>query len=190
MTSYKTSDEYELIIMAQSGDDGAMDFLLKKYKELVKYLSSNLYLCDGDRDDLIQEGMIGLFRAVMSYDAEAEASFRTYATRCINRQMYSAIRRSKRRKNEPLNTYISIDDDSREQSFEKVFKNPEEIMIRREEYEYSERKLLEKLSAFEKKVLMLLLEEHDYKEIAVILGKHPKSIDNAIQRIRAKKKSC
>lgn len=190
-------DENQIITLAQQGTDEAMAYILEQYKGLVRILSRPLFLIDGDKDDLIQEGMIGLFKAVNGYDETTGASFETFATHCINRQMYSAIKKSNRQKNIPLNSYISIYAETGsegneshaflvDQSLEAARQNPEEIIIDQENARSMQRRLYSRLSELERKVLHLYLQGIPYQEIAVKMGKTPKAIDNALQRIKHK----
>ena len=195
---FEKMEENQIINLAQQGMDEAMAYMLEHYKGLVRILSRPLFLIDGDKDDLIQEGMIGLFKAVNGYDETTGASFETFATHCINRQMYSAIKKSNRQKNIPLNSYISIysqigPDGSEsdhtfllDQSLEAVRQNPEEIIIDQENARNIQRRLYSRLSEFERKVLGLYLQGIPYQEIAVRMEKTPKAIDNALQRIKHK----
>lgn len=194
---FENMEENQIITLAQQGTDEAMAYMLEHYKGLVRILSRPLFLIDGDKDDLIQEGMIGLFKAVNSYDETTGASFETFSTHCINRQMYSAIKKSNRQKNIPLNSYISIysetDSEGREshaflvdQSLEAVRQNPEEIIIDQENTRSMQRRLYSRLSELERKVLHLYLQGISYQEIAARMEKTPKAIDNALQRIKHK----
>lgn len=196
--NFDQMEENQIITLAQQGADEAMANMLERYKGLVRVLSRPLFLIDGDKDDLIQEGMIGLFKAVNGYDNTTGASFETFATQCINRQMYSAIKKSNRQKNIPLNSYISIyshtGPDGQEsdqaflvdQSLEAVRQNPEEIIIDQENANNMQRRLNSRLSDMERKVLDLYLLGIPYQEIAAKMGKTPKAIDNALQRIKHK----
>ncbi|MCH5268764.1 MAG: sigma-70 family RNA polymerase sigma factor [Lachnospiraceae bacterium] len=189
----------DVVFAAQVGDDAAMEYVLAKYKGLVRVLSRSLFLVDGDEDDLIQEGMIGLYKAVVGYEPNRGAAFETFAGQCINRQLYSAVKKSNRKKNIPLNSYISIDsteEDSDGNQVEplmvldrisiKAQQNPEDIVIGREEAGSMERRLLGRLSEMERQVLSLFLQGLTYQEIATRLCKQPKAIDNALQRIKMK----
>lgn len=195
---FEKMEENQIITLAQQGMDEAMAYMLEQYKSLVRILSRPLFLIDGDKDDLIQEGMIGLFKAINGYDGTSGASFETFATHCINRQMYSAIKKSNRQKNIPLNSYISIyskigsegsESDHTfllDQSLEAARQNPEEIIIDQENARNIQRRLYSRLSEFEQKVLALYLQGIPYQEIAVRMEKTPKAIDNALQRIKHK----
>ncbi len=191
--------ELQKIRQAQAGNGEAMAYLLERYKSLVRALTRPLFLMDGDQDDLVQEGMIGLFKAVQSYDASRGSSFETFANLCISRQLYSAVKASNRQKNIPLNSYISIyeaDGAAGEAESERANvlgtamadwqKNPEEIVIGKETAGVLEKLLFSRLSKMETQVLKYFLKGLTYKEIAARLGKSPKTIDNALQRIKAK----
>lgn len=196
---FKQMSMQEVVDKAQSGDEAAMEYVLAEYKGLVRVLSRSLFLMDGDEDDLIQEGMIGLYKAVVSYNPQKGASFDTFASQCINRQLYSAVKKSNRKKNMPLNSYISIDAGASEQHGERgeqipvldrmpeaTLQSPEDIVIDREEAGNIERRLYSRLSGMEQQVLSLFLQGMTYQEIAAELRKTPKAIDNALQRIKMK----
>jgi RNA polymerase sporulation-specific sigma factor len=191
--------EEELIKRAQNQDYQAIEYLMHQYKGVVRKRARTLFMIGGDHDDLMQEGMIGLFKAIRDYDASKDAGFSTFAELCISRQLYSAIKSSNRQKNIPLNTYVSIyspvysqENGEREESFmvdqslESMGTNPEEILIDRENVENLREKIAKCLSKLEKKVFALYMEGLTYQEIARQLGKEPKSIDNALQRIKRK----
>ena len=194
----KCSDE-TLIDIYRKGDEAAIEVLFERYKDIVRKKAKAMYLAGGDSDDLIQEGMIGLYKAVRDYDDTKEAAFNTFASMCINRQLINAVTVSNRKKNMPLNTYVSFDmpaypDEDNETRLVDILKpeseqNPEKLFIDREYSDSFKKKLFDRLSSFEKHVLQLYMEDNDYRQIAMLLGKTPKSIDNAIQRIRAKANS-
>lgn len=196
---YRQMPEEEILQRIQAGDQVAIDYLLEKYKNLVRQKARALFLIGGDRDDLIQEGMIGLYKAIRDYNNEKQCNFYYFADLCISRQMYSAIKSSNRQKNIPLNTYISLytplNNDENETGdnaslvdvmFPNNTKNPEELLIDRESTIHLEQELKEKLSGFEKQVVTMYMNGMKYTEIARIMNKSPKSIDNALQRIRNK----
>ena len=196
---YENISDEELIALIRMDDRSAMDFLLDKYKNLVRKKAKTLYLIGGDREDLIQEGMIGLYKAIRDYQKEKAASFLTFADLCISRQMYSAIKTSNTKKNQPLNNYISIDlsayseDSDATESIAYVANiaharnmNPEEVLIDRENTEWLENRLYERLSEFEREILNLYLKDNNYGQIAKIMNKEPKAIDNGLQRIKKK----
>ena len=190
--------ENDIINLAQKRENAAMEYLLEKYKPLVRQKTRKLFLIDGDKDDLIQEGMIGLFKAVRDYQVGKDAAFRTFADLCISRQLYSAIKKSNRLKNQPLNSYVSIYSDEFSDADELAgdrtvissgsdnIANPEAIMIDRENAIDMQNKMFDKLSKMEREVLKRYLEGMTYQEIAADMDKSPKSIDNALQRIKGK----
>lgn len=195
MDMEQCSDE-ELIVRYRSGEETAMDLIFERYKHLVRKKAKAMFLAGGDNDDLIQEGMIGLYKAVRDYSADRSASFATFASMCINRQMITAVAASNRKKNVPLNTYVSFDTPagSYEDSDIKLVdilqpeteQNPEKLLIDRERTEDLQTRLWAVLSPFERQVLERYLEGMDYLQIAEALQKPVKSIDNALQRIRKK----
>ena len=180
------SDE-ELIARLRDGETIIEDYLMEKYKGLVRQKARAMFLIGGDTDDLIQEGMIGLFKAVRDFQPGREATFATFARMCIDRQIYSAIQNSNRQKHLPLNSYVSLNQEDESSSiWELSVENPEEIIIDQETTRDLQQKISDYLSPMENKVLDLYLKGEGYVEIGRILGKSPKSIDNALQRIRAK----
>lgn len=195
---FEKMSENDIINLAQNKEDSAMEYLLEKYKPLVRQKTRKLFLIDGDKDDLIQEGMIGLFKAVRDYQAGKDAAFRTFADLCISRQLYSAIKKSNRLKNQPLNSYISIYSDEFNDADELVgdrtvissgsdnIANPEAIVIDRESAVDMQNQMFDKLSKMEREVLKRYLDGMTYQEIAADMEKSPKSIDNALQRIKGK----
>ena len=180
------SDE-ELIARLRDGETIIEDYLMEKYKGLVRQKARAMFLIGGDTDDLIQEGIIGLFKAVRDFQPGREATFATFARMCIDRQIYSAIQNSNRQKHLPLNYYVSLNqEDESSPIWELSVENPEEIIIDQETTRDLQQKISDYLSPMENKVLDLYLKGEGYVEIGRILGKSPKSIDNALQRIRAK----
>lgn len=177
----KYSDE-ELIRRLRAGEGQIEDYLLEKYKPFVKSKSRVLFLAGGDREDLIQEGMIGLFKAIRDFEPENGAYFAAFARLCVERQMYTAIEAAARQKNAPLNGYISLSEEAEHLTDRGI----EEAVIEKASYQQSYEYIQQFLSSMEKEVLELYLEGRDYTEIAVILGKKDKSIDNALQRIKTK----
>ena len=195
---YESLTDEELITMFRDGDQEAMEMLLNKYKEMVLRKAKSMYILGGDSDDLIQEGMLGLFKAVRDYDSGRDASFRTFAQLCVTRQLYTAVKASSRKKHLPLNTAISLSRPVREDGEEDedfmdcleadASSNPEVYLIGQEEMERLEEKIEKELSPFEKQVLELHLTGMGYVEIAHVLNRDEKSTDNALQRIRTKLK--
>lgn len=193
--NYEDFSDEELILRLRDGDVRVVDFIMEKYKGLVRNKAKSMYLLGADNEDLIQEGMIGLFKAVQNYDPGRDASFYTFADLCISRQMYTAVQASTRQKHAPLNRYISLssgesrDQDETGMPFElpdSWEKSPEELLIDRENVALLEKTIEKELSGFEKQVLDLYLTGMGYVEIAKVLGRDAKSADNALQRIKAK----
>ncbi len=185
-------NDEQLIEAVHKEDKEALDFLMEKYKNLVRQKARRLFLIGGDRDDLMQEGMIGLYKAIRDYTSGGKASFSTFANLCIDRQMYSAIKASNRQKNLPLNTYISlseddfVENDAKKVIFQNNLFNPEKIVIDKEHTSVLEYEFVRRLSPLEKKVFELFTKGLTYTEIAQELDKAPKAIDNALQRIKTK----
>ena len=193
--SYKDYRDEELVRIAQAGDDAVQDYLLDKYKSLVRAKSRAYFLIGADSEDIIQEGMIGLYKAVRDFNGEKNTSFRSFAELCVNRQMITAIKAATRQKHQPLNSYISLNkpvyEDETEQTYmdllqEGAFLNPETLLIGQENRNFLEDQLVKHLSGFETRVLMVYLQGRSYFEIARTLKKPEKSIDNALQRIKKK----
>ena len=195
---WKDCSDEELIIRLREGEQEVMDYLMDKYKNLVRDKAKSMYILGGDTEDLIQEGMIGLFKAVRDYDFGRDAGFSTFATLCISRQMYTAVQASGRKKHMPLNTYISLagetthtDEQKENVPLENVLQSgqlsdPEKMLIDRENVEYIEQMIQSRLSSFEKQVLDLYLTGMGYVEIAKVLGRDEKSTDNALSRLKSK----
>ena len=187
MVKFDNISDEELIARLRDGETIIEDYLMEKYKGLVRQKARAMFLIGGDTDDLIQEGMIGLFKAVRDFQPGREATFATFARMCIDRQIYSAIQNSNRQKHLPLNYYVSLNqEDESSPIWELSVENPEEIIIDQETTRDLQQKISDYLSPMENKVLDLYLKGEGYVEIGRILGKSPKSIDNALQRIRAK----
>lgn len=192
--NYNDFTDEELIEMLRNGENEVEDFIMRKYMPLVRKCTNPMYLIGGEKEDLIQEGMMGLMKAVRDYDAERETSFFTFAELCITRHLHSKIKASNRKKHLPLNNYISFSDQDAAEGVDLELMiteqtiSPEQMLIEKERKEEFFHKLEEKLSPMEKKVLYLSLEGNNYLQIAEILQKPSKSIDNALQRIRGKGK--
>lgn len=191
---YDDSTDEELIIRLRDGDRRIIDFIMNKYKELVRNKAKKMFILGADNDDLIQEGMIGLFAAITDYDPGRDASFYTFADLCITRKMYTAIQAAGRKKNLPLNSYISlcVDNDDTSTPLDLVVRdtvyNPEEHIIDMEAVQILEDKMGKELSSFERQVLELHIIGMGYVDIARILSKDSKSVDNALSRIKTKVK--
>ena len=190
-----TQQDEQLVWQSQNGDHLAEAQLLDKYKPLVKAKSRAYFLIGADSEDIIQEGMIGLYKAIRDYDKEKNASFRSFAELCINRQMITAIKAATRQKHQPLNSYVSLnkpvfEDDSEETYLDLLREgellNPEALLIGQENKNFLENQMIKNLSSFESRVLTLYLQGRSYFEIANMLNKPEKSIDNALQRVKKK----
>lgn len=191
MNKYDEMTDEQLIALFRSGEKDIIDYIMDKYKFLVKKKAKAMFLLGGENDDLIQEGMIGLFKAVQDYDEALETSFYSFADLCISRQMYTAIEASKRQKHIPLNSYVSLYDEGEDQplieSIESLNdRNPEEMFLDKEYLQMIKIELEQNLSDLENRVLYLHLQGIDYQTIAKLLDKSSKSIDNALQRIKNK----
>lgn len=187
----------ELIDRLRGGENMITDYICDKYKNLVRSKAKSMYILGGDNEDLIQEGMIGLFKAVRDYDCGRDASFFTFADLCISRQMYTAVQASRRQKHFPLNTYVSLygyaaSQEDREEGelvetlADRAEPGPEEMFLAKERVEYLEAAIERELSPFEKQVLDLYMTGMSYSQIAKVLGRDEKSTDNALQRLKAK----
>ena len=176
---YANLTDEDLIALFRDGDQEAMEQLLDKYKEMVLKKARSMYILGGDSDDLIQEGMLGLFKAVRDYDSGRDASFSTFAQLCVTRQLYTAVKASARKSDGEDEEFMDcLEADARS--------NPEEYIIGQEEMERLEEKIEKELSPLEKQVLELYLTGMGYVEIAHVLNRDEKSTDNALQRIRTK----
>ncbi|AUS95234.1 RNA polymerase factor sigma-70 [Clostridium thermosuccinogenes] len=193
--SYSTMLDEEIIEEAQAGDIGALEYLINKYKGFVRAKARTYFLIGADREDIIQEGMIGLFKAIRDYREDKLSSFRAFAEICITRQIITAIKTATRQKHIPLNSYVSLNkpifDEESDRTLmdvisEESITDPEEMIINREEFAGIEDKMGEILSDLEWEVLSLYLQGKSYQEIAEELDRHVKSIDNALQRVKRK----
>ncbi|MBS3994386.1 MAG: RNA polymerase sporulation sigma factor SigH [Alkaliphilus sp.] len=185
----------EVVVDARNGDSMAQEHLIKKYKNFVRAKARSYFLIGADREDIIQEGMIGLFKAIRDFRSDKLSSFRAFAELCITRQIITAIKTATRQKHIPLNSYVSLNkpiyDEESDRTLLDVLSgtkisDPEELIISREELGHIETKIGEILSDLEWKVLMSYLQGKSYQEIAVDLDRHVKSIDNALQRVKRK----
>ncbi len=195
---YKELSDEQLIEAYHKGTEEACEELLDRYKNLVRKKAKAMYIAGGDSDDLIQEGMIGLYKAIRDYDVEKTASFLTFASMCINRQMCTAVSTANRKKHNPLNSYVSFyapiegeGNEDGETTLSDVLiseqeQNPEELYINQESAQSMENRLFHTLSEYERQVVTYFMQGEGYVEIAARMGKSPKSIDNALQRIKNK----
>ncbi|MEY8522821.1 RNA polymerase sporulation sigma factor SigH [bacterium 1XD8-76] len=194
---YESLSDEELILRLHDGDNRVTEYIIEKYKDLVRKKCRSMYILGADHEDLLQEGMIGLFKAIRDYDAGRDASFYTFAELCVTRQIYTAVQAAGRKKHSFLNSYISLygsQSGPEEEGYPELIqelvaegsRNPEELVIDRENLESLELTIEQELSGFEKQVLELCLTGMNYAEIARVLGKTAKATDNALQRIKAK----
>ncbi len=192
---YENLSDESLAELSLAGDELATECILSRYKNLVRLRARMYFLAGADKDDLIQEGMIGLFKAIRDYDSDKRSSFRSFAELCIKRQIITAIKTATRQKHLPLNSYVSLSNPMFESDSQGPLEeillggpeaDPEHLFISKENTEFLNDKLNEALSELEKSVLALYLEGKSYQEIADLLGKSPKAIDNALQRVKKK----
>ena len=189
MKQYDGIKDEELIFRFKNGESEILDYLMEKYKNMVRKKARTMFLIGGENDDLIQEGMIGLFKAVRDYQPDKDATFQTFASICVDRQIYNAIQSSNRQKHQPLNSYVSLSEqgeENEEHLGDTWVENPESIIIDQENVENLEQEITTTLSPMENQVLEYYLAGNGYGEIAELMGKTPKSIDNALRRIRTK----
>ncbi|WP_373288444.1 RNA polymerase sporulation sigma factor SigH [Calditerricola satsumensis] len=192
---YDQMTDEALVERVRNGDNDALEYLINKYKPFVRNKARSYFLIGADREDIIQEGMIGLYKAIRDFRGDKLTSFKAFAELCITRQIITAIKTATRQKHIPLNSYISLDkpiyDEDSDRTLLDVLcgsrvADPEELIINQEEFDDIELKISEILSDLERKVLMLYLDGRSYQEIAVNLDRHVKSIDNALQRVKRK----
>jgi RNA polymerase sporulation-specific sigma factor len=195
MTPFSSMDDEHVVEMAREGDKAAEEYLIQKYKNFVRAKARSYFLIGADREDIIQEGMIGLFKSIRDFRGDKLSSFRAFAELCITRQIITAIKTATRQKHIPLNSYISLNkpiyDEESDRTLLDVISgaritDPEELIISREEFNDIEGKMGEILSPLEWQVLMYYLDGKTYQEIAEDLKRHVKSIDNALQRVKRK----
>lgn len=193
--TYSDMADEDVILEAKVGNEKALEYLINKYKSFVRAKARTYFLIGADREDIIQEGMIGLFKAIRDFKGDKLSSFRAFAELCITRQIITAIKTATRQKHIPLNSYVSLNkpifDEESDRTLmdiisEECISDPEELIINREEFKGIESKMGELLSSLEWEVLTLYLEGKSYQEIAEELDRHVKSIDNALQRVKRK----
>lgn len=193
--NYEVMVDEDIVERAQDGDDVAQEYLINKYKNFVRAKARSYFLIGADQEDIIQEGMIGLYKAIRDFRGDKLSSFRAFAELCITRQIITAIKTATRQKHIPLNSYVSLnkpiyDEDSDRTLLDVIsgtkITDPEELIISREEFDDIEEKMGEILSGLEWQVLMSYLEGKSYQEIAMDLNRHVKSVDNALQRVKRK----
>ncbi len=195
MERFENIPDEEIALLAQEGDDQASEQLLNKYKNFVRSKARSYFLIGADHEDIVQEGMIGLFKAIRDYRPERLSSFRAFAELCITRQIITAIKTATRQKHIPLNSYVSLNkpiyDEESDRTLLDVItegrvSNPEDLLIGQEDLHHIEGRIGEILSDLEWEVLTSYLDGRSYQEIAEDLGRHVKSIDNALQRVKRK----
>src|SRR3954447_22918941 len=188
-------EDEAIIELVHKGNSDALDFLIHKYRNFVRAKARSYFLIGADREDIVQEGMIGLYKAIRDYKGDKLASFKAFAELCITRQIITAIKTATRQKHIPLNSYVSLDkpiyDEESDRTLMDVISgakilDPEELIINQEEFDHIEFKMTELLSDLERKVLALYLDGQSYQEISEELNRHVKSIDNALQRVKRK----
>ena len=206
MTDFPTPDEQnefrqyldqpdeDVVLLAQAGDGQALAYLLNKYKNFVRSKARSYFLIGADHEDIVQEGMIGLYKAIRDFQPSRLASFRSFAELCVKRQIITAIKAATRQKHVPLNSYVSLNkplyDEESDRTLLDVIEgrvtNPEELYISQEDLARIQTQISEVLSDLERQVLDAFMDGKSYQEIAELLGRHVKSIDNALQRVKRK----
>lgn len=188
-------DDDQLVKLVHAGQSYALDFLIHKYKNFVRAKARTYFLVGADREDIVQEGMIGLYKAIRDYKGDKLSSFKAFAELCVTRQIITAIKTATRQKHIPLNSYVSLDKPIYDEESDRTLMDvvaiskagdPQELLINQEKYGDMEDKMAELLSGLERKVLTLYLDGRTYQEISVELNRHVKSIDNALQRVKRK----
>lgn len=192
---YFQLEDEELVDLVHKGDSEALDYLIQKYRNFVRAKARSYFLIGADKEDIVQEGMIGLYKAIRDFREDKLTSFKAFAELCITRQIITAIKTATRQKHIPLNSYVSLDkpiyDEESDRTLMDVLSgtkvlDPEELIINQEEFDHIEVKMKELLSDLERKVLALYLDGQSYQEISEELNRHVKSIDNALQRVKRK----
>jgi len=195
MYEYDLKADEDIVDSVREGDSDALEYLINKYKNFVRAKARSYFLIGADREDIVQEGMIGLYKSIRDFRGDKLSSFKAFAELCITRQIITAIKTATRQKHIPLNSYVSLDkpiyDEDSDRTLLDVIcgsrvSDPEELIINQEEFSGLEDKMGEILSDLERRVLMLYLDGRSYQEIAVDLDRHVKSIDNALQRVKRK----
>lgn len=192
---YRDIDDETMVRYVREGDSGALEYLIHKYRNFVRAKARSYFLIGADHEDIVQEGMIGLYKAVRDFQEDKLSSFRAFAELCITRQIITAIKTATRQKHIPLNSYVSLDkpiyDEDSDRTLLDVLcttgaSNPEQLLINQEEFADIELKMGEMLSELEREVLMQYLDGRSYQEMSADLKRHVKSIDNALQRVKRK----
>lgn len=199
ISSFKEMQDEEVVIQAKEGNRRAQEYLINKYENFVKSKAKSYFLIGADKEDIYQEGMIGLYKAIRDFRKDKLSSFKAFAELCVTRQIITAIKTATRQKHIPLNTYVSLNkpiyDEESDRTLLDVLSeakvaDPEELIISREELNHIQNEIGEVLSNLEMEVLMSYLDGKSYQEIACDLDRHAKSIDNALQRVKRKLEKC
>ncbi|MFT8319574.1 MAG: RNA polymerase sporulation sigma factor SigH [Bacillus sp. (in: firmicutes)] len=192
---YVDLEDEVIVELVHNGESDALDYLIQKYRNFVRAKARSYFLIGADKEDIVQEGMIGLYKAIRDFKEDKLSSFKAFAELCITRQIITAIKTATRQKHIPLNSYVSLDkpiyDEESDRTLMDVISgakvlDPEELIINQEEFDHIEIKMSELLSDLERKVLALYLDGQSYQEISEELNRHVKSIDNALQRVKRK----
>ncbi|MGG1313107.1 MULTISPECIES: RNA polymerase sporulation sigma factor SigH [Cohnella] len=192
---YDFKTDEDIVEAVHEGNSEALEYLIHKYRNFVRAKARSYFLIGAEREDIVQEGMIGLYKSIRDFRGDKLASFKAFAELCVTRQIITAIKTATRQKHIPLNSYVSLDKPIYDEDSDRTLLDvicgskvcdPEEMIINQEEFFGLEDKMSEILSDLERKVLMLYLDGRSYQEIAVDLGRHVKSIDNALQRVKRK----
>ena len=196
---FKEKLDEEVVMEAKTGNNKAQEYLISKYENFEKAKAKSYFLIGADKEDIYQEGMIGLYKAIRDFNPEKSTSFKAFAEICVTRQIITAIKTATRQKHIPLNTYVSLNKPIYEEESERTLldvlsglriSDPEELMISKEQIRFIEETISEVLSGLERKVLTSYLDGKSYQEIACDLERHSKSIDNALQRVKRKLEKC
>ncbi|MBQ4073968.1 MAG: RNA polymerase sporulation sigma factor SigH [Clostridia bacterium] len=191
---FQSMPDEEVVVLAQQGDGQALAYLLNKYKNFVRSKARSYFLIGADHEDIVQEGMIGLYKSIRDFQPDRLASFRSFAELCVKRQIITAIKAATRQKHVPLNSYVSLNkplyDEESDRTLLDVIEgrvtNPEDLYISQEDLSRIQKQITEILSDLERQVLDAFIDGKSYQEIAELLGRHVKSIDNALQRVKRK----
>ncbi|NLM35571.1 MAG: RNA polymerase sporulation sigma factor SigH [Clostridiales bacterium] len=198
-TNYEDKLDEEVVMEAKKGDTRAQEYLINKYQNFVKSKAKSYFLIGADKEDIYQEGMIGLYKAIRDFKPDKLSSFKAFAELCVTRQIITAIKTATRQKHIPLNTYVSLNKPIYDEESDRTLldilssikvSDPEELVISKEEMDHIEAEIGEVLSDLEMEVLMSYLDGKSYQEIACDLDRHAKSIDNALQRVKRKLEKC
>lgn len=198
-SEFEDKSDEDIVIEAKNGNDKAQNYIITKYENFVKLKAKSYFLIGADKEDIYQEGMIGLYKAIRDFNPEKLTSFKVFAELCVTRQIITAIKTATRQKHIPLNTYVSLNKPIYEEESERTLldvltgltiSDPEELFIDTEQMEFIQKEIDTVLSELEREVLSSYLDGKSYQEIACDLDRHAKSIDNALQRVKRKLEKC